>query len=144
MSFDPDVAQRLWAESGHSTGEEHEIIYYQYGVANTNNVQAAANDLRNNLGIEVSVNRAADIGTFYTAIGYLAPPHQQFSSMTLYVQGPRAAPSAWAGNLLGQGAANLEDREQSDPGRLGRRVEDRHRRGADQGDHSRVLRGGHQ
>ena len=108
--FDPDVAQRLWAESGHSTGEEHEIIYYQYGVANTNNVQAAANDLRNNLGIEVSVNRAADIGTFYTAIGYLAPPHQQFSSMTLYVQGPRAAPSAWAGNLLGQGAANLEDR----------------------------------
>ena len=58
--FDPDVAQRLWAESGHSTGEEHEIIYYQYGVANTNNVEAAANDLRNNLGIEVNVNRAAE------------------------------------------------------------------------------------
>ena len=30
--------------------------------------------------------------------------------MTLYVQGPRVSPSAWAGNLLRSGAANLEDR----------------------------------
>ena len=108
--FDPEVAQQLWADSGHSPGEQHEILYYQYSAVNTNNVEAAANDLRQNLGIEVEVNRASDIGTYYTAIGYLVPPHQQFPSLTLYVQGPRVSPYVWAGNLLGAGAANLEDR----------------------------------
>ncbi len=108
--FDPDVAKQLWAESGHSPGEQHELIYFAYSSTNANNNEAFANELRNNLGIEVTVNRAPDIGTYYRAIGYLAPPHQEFPSMAQYVQGPRVSPSAWAGNLLGAGAANLEDR----------------------------------
>lgn len=109
--FDPDLAKQLWADSGHSAGEEHEIIYYQYSATNTNNVVAVAAELEKNLDITVKVNRSSSIGTFYTAIGYLKPPHQQFPSMAMYVQGPRVSPAAWAANTVGAGAANLENRQ---------------------------------
>lgn len=69
--YDPDVAKRLWAESGHSPGETHELVYYAYSAAQAVYTEALAQSISETLEITIETLRASDIGIYYEKFGYI-------------------------------------------------------------------------
>ncbi len=83
--FNLEKARQLWAASGHKTGEKMTMIYWEYSAINTKEMVALAAMLSKNLNIEIEAVKPSDIGTFYSATGFLGPPHQQFPFLAMYV-----------------------------------------------------------
>ena len=108
--FDAEAARSLWEEADPNPGDKHEIIYWPYVPLITVLAEVIASHLSANLGIEVEATRATDVGSYYTAIGLLGPPRQQFDSMAMFIQLPTVSPGAWAASFV-LGPPNLEDRK---------------------------------
>ena len=108
--FDPDVAKRLWAEADPSPGDKHDIIYWPWVPLVTVAAEVIASHVSANLGIQVEAKKATAVGSYYTAIGLLGPPRQQFPSMAMFIQLPTVSPAAWAASFV-LGPPNLEDRK---------------------------------
>ena len=68
--YDPEVAKRLWAESGHSPGEKLTIIYHEYNPTHTVYTIALADSISNALDIDVEASKVPAIAVLYTATGF--------------------------------------------------------------------------
>ena len=82
--YNPELARELWAASGHSTGEKYTLIYHEYSSRNTNQSIFIASSISDILDIDVEAVKAANIAIYYTAVGFLGPPHQQFEGLAMY------------------------------------------------------------
>ena len=75
--YDPEVAKRLWAESGHSPGEKMKIIYHEYNATHTIYTVTLADSISKALDIDVEAEKVSGIPVLYTATGFTDPNNIQ-------------------------------------------------------------------
>ncbi|MCH8284361.1 MAG: ABC transporter substrate-binding protein [Chloroflexi bacterium] len=113
--FDADLAKQLWAQSGHSPGEDHEIIYNEYSAIVTNQTIAIAGELEKNLDINVDVNKVPDIQIYYSAVGFLGgTEHQQFPSMAMYFNNVVPTTAGSLATMVGDEQRNFAEFDNAD------------------------------